>query len=432
MPTPSNPAAPAGYRPMVQSEVTPEMTAWAVALLHDQLGFPMFSWQTRVFGDRTLLARVEWHPPDFQVSQPHRGVTLYEPIPGAADPSPPPSSPAPSSPPPTPPPAAKTLQGQLVEPVGGWTGARKLIAQDLAPPGAWLHSPEGAMVTSPRVKADPHNTVYRIYQRDVVVMEKWLPLGMLSVTGWTNITLFESSMAVGGKLIPRTSSDPDYRSLTVTVANSPVLVAGEVPLSCSILAAQVICDAWDCILPTFAIVDETWKAASQRLAPRPLVQTVADEAVMMSIAMWLQESDQIADELRAQGNQQSLTATWGKEYVMHPGLIVPWRDHRGVVQPENMNAATMYGWHLPTGVAIQSPEDGVSFAHQASYFDYSHRVRPVKRQCVLDGKPADLADVYRYDAGMVCHGRWVDPDPNPTGHGHQFLPCPPRHPMVVQ
>jgi len=28
----------------------------------------------------TVLARVEWHPPDFQNSVVHRGVALYEPI----------------------------------------------------------------------------------------------------------------------------------------------------------------------------------------------------------------------------------------------------------------------------------------------------------------------------------------------------------------
>ena len=65
---------------MMQSEVTPAMTAWAVDILHDTATYPMFATTTMQFGALTVLARVEWHPPDFQNDAVHRGVTLYEPI----------------------------------------------------------------------------------------------------------------------------------------------------------------------------------------------------------------------------------------------------------------------------------------------------------------------------------------------------------------
>src|SRR5947207_747310 len=41
-----NPPIPDGYRLMMQSEVTPEMTDWAVAILHDWDTYPMFSTTT--------------------------------------------------------------------------------------------------------------------------------------------------------------------------------------------------------------------------------------------------------------------------------------------------------------------------------------------------------------------------------------------------
>ena len=63
----------------MQSEVTPEMTTWAVAILHDPATYPMFATAMMQFGSLQVLARVEWHPPDFQNSAIHRGVTLYEP-----------------------------------------------------------------------------------------------------------------------------------------------------------------------------------------------------------------------------------------------------------------------------------------------------------------------------------------------------------------
>ena len=77
--TANNPPFPPGYRLMTQSQVTAEMTTWAVALLHDRLNYPMYSSTTRRFGALLVLAQVEWHPPDFQNGVVHRGVTLFVP-----------------------------------------------------------------------------------------------------------------------------------------------------------------------------------------------------------------------------------------------------------------------------------------------------------------------------------------------------------------
>jgi hypothetical protein len=76
----NNPPTPTGYQLMQQADVTPEMTAWAVMILNDPVTYPMFATATMQFGTLSVLARVEWHPPDFQSSAVHRGVTLYEPI----------------------------------------------------------------------------------------------------------------------------------------------------------------------------------------------------------------------------------------------------------------------------------------------------------------------------------------------------------------
>ncbi len=75
----NNPPTPTGYMLMQQADVTPEMTAWAVAILNDPITYPMFATATMTFGAQLVLARVEWHPPDFQNAVVHRGVTLYIP-----------------------------------------------------------------------------------------------------------------------------------------------------------------------------------------------------------------------------------------------------------------------------------------------------------------------------------------------------------------
>jgi len=72
-----NPPVPKGWKLMQQAMVTADMTTWAVAILHDPVGHPMFSTDMKTFGALLVLARVEWHPPDFQNSAIHRGVTLY-------------------------------------------------------------------------------------------------------------------------------------------------------------------------------------------------------------------------------------------------------------------------------------------------------------------------------------------------------------------
>jgi len=74
-----NPPVPPGWTLMPQANVTPAMTSWAVAILNDPVDYPMFSTTTMLFGTLNVLARVEWHPPDFQNSAVHRGVTLYMP-----------------------------------------------------------------------------------------------------------------------------------------------------------------------------------------------------------------------------------------------------------------------------------------------------------------------------------------------------------------
>ena len=75
-----NPPIPTGYQLMTQAQVTAAMTSWAVMILDDPTDYPMFATTTQTFGTQLVLARVEWHPPDFQNSVIHRGVTLYIPI----------------------------------------------------------------------------------------------------------------------------------------------------------------------------------------------------------------------------------------------------------------------------------------------------------------------------------------------------------------
>jgi hypothetical protein len=75
----ANPPVAAGWVQVHDSSVTPEMAAWAIEIVKNRKAYPMCSSTTRIFRAVKILARVEWHPPDFNVQTVHRGVTLYEP-----------------------------------------------------------------------------------------------------------------------------------------------------------------------------------------------------------------------------------------------------------------------------------------------------------------------------------------------------------------
>ena len=75
-----NPPIPTGWELEPQSQITSEMTDWAVMILNDSVTYPMFSTTMKTFGTSTVLARVEWVPPTLQNNVVHRGVVLYEPI----------------------------------------------------------------------------------------------------------------------------------------------------------------------------------------------------------------------------------------------------------------------------------------------------------------------------------------------------------------
>jgi hypothetical protein len=82
-PTPDvadNPTTPSGWQLLPQSDVTTAMTDWAQELVLDPTDYPMFSSAMMNFGSLTVLAVVEWLPPDIQNSAVHRGVVLFEPL----------------------------------------------------------------------------------------------------------------------------------------------------------------------------------------------------------------------------------------------------------------------------------------------------------------------------------------------------------------
>ena len=137
---------------------------------------------------------------------------------------------------------------------------------------------------------------------------------------------------------------------------------------------QRIAEAFGCSLPTRKLVDEVWKAADVRLQPIPLPPT----AQMMSNQYTATHHKKIEQE-RAGHALGELTAGTKKDVVL---------TNRYESSPGQV---AIYGWHQLNGKPIQP----LNLSHESSYADYSHGIRLVAGNMIVDGVERPVADVLK-------------------------------------
>jgi hypothetical protein len=154
--------------------------------------------------------------------------------------------------------------------------------------------------------------------------------------------------------------------------------------------AQRIADAFGASLPTRKMVDDIAAQAAVRLSPQPLTED------RESIAAFLKHNALIEERWgdRARG---PLVGGIKKDVVLSNRLA------------EKPNRVAIYGWHQLDGSPIQS----LTIVHVDWYVDYSHGIRLVRREAILDGKPRDLKRVM-HDAKL--HGLVSDEGPLEAGY----------------
>jgi hypothetical protein len=138
------------------------------------------------------------------------------------------------------------------------------------------------------------------------------------------------------------------------------------------MTAKKIADAFECVLPTRKIVDEVYRQANVKLEPRPM--TERREAVDTFL-----EHNRIIEEQRKAHALGELVAGIKKDVVLTNRLA----DKPGHV--------AIYGWHQPDGQPIQP----LTTVHIATYVDYSHGIRLVDRQVIVDGKATTIEHVLK-------------------------------------
>ncbi|MCP3918807.1 MAG: hypothetical protein GY711_24940 [bacterium] len=165
-------------------------------------------------------------------------------------------------------------------------------------------------------------------------------------------------------------------------------------------AAQELADALDCVLPTPAMVDEVHASARVQLVPEP----IPPSASMTTVAVFARH-DRLVDRQLAGQPLGTLVAGHKKDVVLTPRLV------------DASDRVAIYGWHRPDGEPIQP----LYLGHAATWVDYSHGVRLVQSEMLLDGAPttaqALLADpelsVLLSRAGPLAHPRY-GPEPAPA------------------
>jgi len=137
-------------------------------------------------------------------------------------------------------------------------------------------------------------------------------------------------------------------------------------------AAVAIADAAGGTLLTAKLSDDVFRAADLNLEPKPLTQD------RESVATFFQHHQIIEDQLRGKP-RGALVAGIKKDIV--------WTNRL----QEKPRKVAIYGWHYPDGRPIQPLYVG----HWDRYVDYSHGLRLLAREMVVDGRTVAVTDVLR-------------------------------------
>jgi hypothetical protein len=144
--------------------------------------------------------------------------------------------------------------------------------------------------------------------------------------------------------------------------------------------AQKIADQYDCSLPTRKMVNDIWHASVNKLSPKPWGPPY-DSSMMHTDRIGI-HNGRIQNQLQGHDHTQ-LTSGHKKDVVLTNKL-----------SPNNPNKrVAIYGWIQSNGQAIQqlNPKD-----HEDTYADYSHGVRLIANDVIVNGNPMRIKDVFSH------------------------------------
>jgi hypothetical protein len=147
-------------------------------------------------------------------------------------------------------------------------------------------------------------------------------------------------------------------------------------------SAQSIADRYDCTLPTRKMVNDIWAHAVNKIAPSPWGPPYDGD--MIKTHRIPTHNATIQNQLLSAGmNPQLLTSGQKKDVVITNYLKIGNPNKR----------VAIYGWIQLDGQAIQ----GLNyFSHEDTYEDYSHGIRMIANDVMVNGSPMRMQDVLKH------------------------------------
>ena len=179
--------------------------------------------------------------------------------------------------------------------------------------------------------------------------------------------------------------------------------------------AQRIADQLGCVLPTRKMVDAICTVAEVRLAPSP----IPPSAAMTTVPVFAQHNETVLTQRVALVKKHPL----GALVVGHKKDVVISTRLGGVT-----NKVAIYGWQQTNGAPIQP----LYLGHTAAWVDYSHGIRLVKLEMIVNGETKSVADVLAdpklcgliSDEGVITNTRYPTNPVAPAASVKIDLPWP--------
>lgn len=144
------------------------------------------------------------------------------------------------------------------------------------------------------------------------------------------------------------------------------------------ILAQQVADYLGCSLPTRKISNDIWTNAAVKMNPQPITASPQ----MTTVPVFNDHNTMVWDQRKttlAQHPLGSLVAGDKKDVVITIKLYPTATPPR----------VAIYGWHKLDGTVWQS----LYLGHESTYADYSHGIRMVEKDMVLDGQPTTMAQI---------------------------------------
>jgi hypothetical protein len=150
------------------------------------------------------------------------------------------------------------------------------------------------------------------------------------------------------------------------------------------IAAQLIADKFGFILPTTRMVDEIYKQATIQLYPQPMSggQYPNWQARMTKNEFYREHHKLVETQRQKTAHQLGQLLAGHKKDVVISNFL----NNR----PKKV---VIYGWHDKRNKG--KPIQGYGYGHENTYADYSHGIRLISPQVVVDGQPRAIGDVLK-------------------------------------